>query len=250
MPGCRTVDSAVEKPGIAGDNRPQPVGRRWTTRRPRCRSSRCPQPVEILRPRFHRPLSWAEAPSSASLWTQFGTTPQSPGCGRKKVTESVESGRNQAANRTQDDEQKTPTAPPRRASTATSGPHSLGTGASTAASAPPQPRAATLRDHWLRAARVAAGRCPCLLGRCSPDSRRRTRVAAGSPAAGGGTGGRWGYALLEELGGSTPPARVSDPAPARPPAAVPYAKGRPGTRSPEAPSTSPYGRPQPIVSRS
>ncbi len=92
----------MEKPGIAGDNRPQPVGGRWTTSCTGCGTSRFPQPVEIVRPRFHSPLSWAVGLEPASLWTQFGTTPQSPGCGRKKVTESVESGRNQASNRTPD----------------------------------------------------------------------------------------------------------------------------------------------------
>lgn len=173
----------MEKLGIAGDNCPQPVGHRWTTPCTGCGSPRCPQSVEIVRPRFHRPLSWAEARGEAALWTQFGTTPQSPGCGRKKVTESVESGRNQAGNRTPDGERPYPRGRGR--------PHGRWRG----------------RPHRRRHGRPTAG-AGAALGRCRDRSRvgvregawccRRRSVGAatgplgrrhGSRAAGGGQDG-------------------------------------------------------------
>lgn len=94
---CRTVDSGVEKPRIAGDNRPQPVGRRWTTFCTPCGSFRRPQSVEIVRPRIHNRLTWSDALSAAHPVDTIWTTSQSPGCGRKKVPKSVEGGRNQGA---------------------------------------------------------------------------------------------------------------------------------------------------------
>ncbi|CAM5738946.1 hypothetical protein SAFG77S_01381 [Streptomyces afghaniensis] len=97
----------MEKPGIAGDNRPQPVGCRWTTRCTACGSPRCPQSVEILRPRIHMPLSWSDGPSTAASVDTVWTTSQSPGCGREKVAESVESGRNPAGIRTAGDREMT-----------------------------------------------------------------------------------------------------------------------------------------------
>lgn len=73
----------------------------WTTLRTGCGRSSCPHPVEIVHPRIHNPLSCTDAQPPASLWTQLGTTSQSPACGRKKVGKSVEGGRNRAVNRTQ-----------------------------------------------------------------------------------------------------------------------------------------------------
>lgn len=97
---CRTVDSGVEKLEIAGDNRPQPVGCRWTTSSPACGSRFCPQPVEIFCPRIHKHLTWSDRPSPAAPVDTIWTTSQSPGCGRKKVTKSVEGSRNPAGIRT------------------------------------------------------------------------------------------------------------------------------------------------------
>lgn len=90
----------MEKPEIAGDNGPQPVGCRWTTPCTACGSFLCPQPVEILRPRIHSQVTWSDGPAPAAPVDTVWTTSQSPGCGREKVTESVESGRNPAVNRT------------------------------------------------------------------------------------------------------------------------------------------------------
>jgi hypothetical protein len=86
--------------GSLGTTTPQPVRYRWTTSCTGCGWLPRPQPVEIRRPRFHSPLSWPDAFSPAGLWTTFGTTSQSPGCGRKKVGKSVEDARNQAGIRT------------------------------------------------------------------------------------------------------------------------------------------------------
>ena len=85
---------------IAGDNRPQPVGCRWTTSSPACGSRICPQPVDIFCPRIHNHLTWSDGPSPVAPVDTIWTTSQSPGCGRKKVTESVEGGRNPAGIRT------------------------------------------------------------------------------------------------------------------------------------------------------
>lgn len=85
---------------IAGDNSLQPVGCPWTTPCTGCGSFCCPQPVEITRPRIHNRLTWLDPPSPGSPVDGVGTTSQSPGCGREKVAESVERGRNQAINRT------------------------------------------------------------------------------------------------------------------------------------------------------
>jgi hypothetical protein len=85
---------------MLGDNRPQPVGCPWTTLCTACGSSPGPQAVEILRPRVHRLLTCPDAWPNGCLWTLLGTTSQSPGCGRRKVPESVERDRNQASNRT------------------------------------------------------------------------------------------------------------------------------------------------------
>jgi hypothetical protein len=85
---------------IAGDNWPQPVGCRWTTSSPACGSRICPQPVEIFRPRIHNHLTWSDGLSPAAPVDTIWTTSQSPGCGRKKVAESVEGGRNSAGIRT------------------------------------------------------------------------------------------------------------------------------------------------------
>ncbi|TQJ54260.1 hypothetical protein FBY34_2027 [Streptomyces sp. SLBN-115] len=90
----------MEKPEIAGDKGPQPVGCRWTTPCTACGSFFCPQPVEILRPRIHSQVTWSDGPASTAPVDTVWTTSQSPGCGREKVTESVESGRNPAVNRT------------------------------------------------------------------------------------------------------------------------------------------------------
>lgn len=86
--------------GSLGTTAPQPVGQRWTTSCTACGSLPRPQSVEIRRPRIHNPLSWPDAFSPAHLWMTFGTTSQSPGCGRKKVGKSVEDARNRAGNRT------------------------------------------------------------------------------------------------------------------------------------------------------
>jgi hypothetical protein len=93
----------VEKPTIAGDNPPDPVGCPWTTSCTGCGSSRCPQSVEIVRPRIHNRLTWSDGLSTGLPVETIWTTPQSPACGEEKVAESVESGRNAAANRTADD---------------------------------------------------------------------------------------------------------------------------------------------------
>lgn len=87
---------------MAGDNRLQPVGRRWTTSCTPCGSFLRPQSVESLRPRIHRGLTWSDGLSTAAPVDTIGTTSRSPGCGRQKVTESVESGRNPARIRTVD----------------------------------------------------------------------------------------------------------------------------------------------------
>jgi hypothetical protein len=92
----------VEKLGTAGDNRLQPVGRRWTTSCTPCGSFLRPQSVESLRPRIHRGLTWSDGLSTVAPVDTIGTTSRSPGCGRQKVTESVESGRNPARIRTVD----------------------------------------------------------------------------------------------------------------------------------------------------
>ena len=97
---CRTVDSGVEKLGIAGDNWPQPVGCRWTTSSTAWGSSLCPQTVEIFRPRIHNRLTCSDRLSLAASVDGIWITSQSPGCGRKKVTTSVEEGRNPAGIRT------------------------------------------------------------------------------------------------------------------------------------------------------
>lgn len=100
----------MEKSEIAGDNRPQPVGCRWTTSCTGCGTFLCPQPVEILRPRIHRQVTCPDRPAPRAPVDTVWTTSQSPGCGREKVTESVESGRNPAGNRTPDDRRPTPAA--------------------------------------------------------------------------------------------------------------------------------------------
>lgn len=90
----------MEKLGITGDNRLRPVGHRWTTSRTACGSFLCPQAVESLCPRIHRRLTWSDGLSTVLPVEKIWTTSQSPGCGRKKVTTSVESGRNPAPIRT------------------------------------------------------------------------------------------------------------------------------------------------------
>lgn len=90
----------MEKPEIAGDKRSQPVGCRWTTSCTACGSICYPQAVEILRPRIHSQVTWSDGPAPGAPVDTVWTTSQSPGCGREKVTESVESGRNPAVNRT------------------------------------------------------------------------------------------------------------------------------------------------------
>ncbi len=92
----------MEKLGIAGDNRLKPVGRRWTTPCTPCGSFLRPQSVESGRPRIHKRLTWSDGHSTAPPVDTVWTTSQSPGCGRQKVTESVEGGRNRAPNRTAD----------------------------------------------------------------------------------------------------------------------------------------------------
>jgi hypothetical protein len=87
---------------MAGDNRLQPVGRRWTTSCTPCGSFLRPQSVESLHPRIHRGLTWSDGLSTVTPVDTIGTTSRSPGCGRQKVTESVESGRNPARIRTAD----------------------------------------------------------------------------------------------------------------------------------------------------
>lgn len=76
------------------------MGCRWTTPRTPCGSFLCPQSVENVRPRIHRGLTWTDGPTTAPPVDTIGTTSWSPGCGRQKVTESVESGRNPARIRT------------------------------------------------------------------------------------------------------------------------------------------------------
>lgn len=100
---CRTVDRHVEKRAIAGDNRLEPVGCRWTTSCTGCGPPPCPQSVEILRPRIHNRLTWSDRLSTGIPVDTIWTTPRSPGCGGEKVAESVESGRNPAGNRTPGD---------------------------------------------------------------------------------------------------------------------------------------------------
>ncbi len=156
----------MEKPGFAGDNRPQPVGYRWTTRGPAWGRRSYPQSVEDLRPRFHRPLSWADVQEPACLWTQFGTTSQSPVCGRKKVAESVEEGRNQAGNRTRDDGEETAHSP---------------------ASGAPAARKGRRRAVWRSSERAGAGRRS---GARLPKGRPRAgRRRAGGRAVEGGESG-------------------------------------------------------------
>jgi hypothetical protein len=87
---------------MTGDNRLQPVGHRWTTSCTPCGSFLRPQSVESVRPRIHRGLTWPDGLSTAHPVDTIGTTSRSPGCGRQKVTKSVESGRNQARIRTTD----------------------------------------------------------------------------------------------------------------------------------------------------
>lgn len=99
----------MEKPRIAGDNRPQPVGCRWTTPCTACGSFLCPQAVEILRPRIHRQVTCSDRPAPRTPVDTVWTTSRSPGCGREKVTESVESGRNPALNRTPGERRATAT---------------------------------------------------------------------------------------------------------------------------------------------
>lgn len=86
---------------LLGTTAPNLWAEPWTKLRTGCGRSLCPHPVEIVRPRIHSPLSWADVQPPDSLWTQLGTTSQSPACGRKKVGKSVEGGRNPAGNRTQ-----------------------------------------------------------------------------------------------------------------------------------------------------
>lgn len=78
----------------------RPVGCRWTTPRTPCGSFLCPQSVESVHPRIHRGLTWPDGPTTAPPVDTIGTTSRSPGCGRQKVPESVESGRNPARIRT------------------------------------------------------------------------------------------------------------------------------------------------------
>jgi len=92
----------VEKPAIAGDNRREAVGRPWTTLRTAPGSLLRPQAVESLHPRIHRQLTWPDGLSTVLPVETIWTTSQSPGCGRKKVTTSVERGRNPARIRTAD----------------------------------------------------------------------------------------------------------------------------------------------------
>lgn len=86
---------------LLGTTAPNLWGEPWTTLRTGCGRSLCPHPVEIVRPRIHTPLSCTDVQPPGSLWTQLGTTSQSPACGRKKVGKSVEGGRNSTGNRTQ-----------------------------------------------------------------------------------------------------------------------------------------------------
>lgn len=79
---------------IAGDNRPLPVGCRWKTLSTACGSPFRPQPVEIACPRIHNRLTWPDSAPSGSPVDRIGTTSRSPGCGREKLAESVEEGRN------------------------------------------------------------------------------------------------------------------------------------------------------------
>ena len=104
----------MEKPTITGDNRPEPVGRRWTTPSTVCGSLLRPQPVEIFRPRIHRRMTWPDDLSTARPVDTICITSRSPGCGREKVPESVEEGRNVAGNRTHDDGTATAWAAPQR----------------------------------------------------------------------------------------------------------------------------------------
>jgi hypothetical protein len=97
---CRTVDSRVEKLKIAGDNRAQPVGCRWTTPSPACGSRIRPQPVDIFRPRIHNHLTWSDRLAPTAPVDTVWTTSRSPGCGREKVPKSVEGGRNPGGIRT------------------------------------------------------------------------------------------------------------------------------------------------------
>ncbi len=90
----------MEKLGFTGDKRRRPVGCRWTTPRTPCGSFLCPQSVESVHPRIHRGLTWPDGPTTAPPVDTIGTTSRSPGCGRQKVTESVEGGRNPARIRT------------------------------------------------------------------------------------------------------------------------------------------------------
>lgn len=90
----------MEKPGITGDNRPRPVGGRWTTPCTACGASSGPQAVEIVRPPIHKRLSWPDRSWTAQPVDAIWTTPRSPGCGCKKVAGSVESDRNPADIRT------------------------------------------------------------------------------------------------------------------------------------------------------
>lgn len=76
------------------------MGCRWTTPRTPCGSFLCPQSVESVHPRIHRGLTWPDGPTTAPPVDTIGTTSRSPGCGRQKVPESVESGRNPARIRT------------------------------------------------------------------------------------------------------------------------------------------------------
>lgn len=101
MSCCRTVDSGVEKPGMAGDNSGLPVGGRWTRRRPPCGRIRCPHPVEEGWPQIHMRLTSSDAPSVHRPVDPTGITFPSPGCGRKILAQSVERGRVPPRNRTQ-----------------------------------------------------------------------------------------------------------------------------------------------------
>ena len=78
-----------------------------------CGSFLRPQAVDNGCPQIHSRLTWPDRPSRQPPVDTIWTTSQSPGCGREKVPESVEEGRNPACNRTAGELRATSVRPPR-----------------------------------------------------------------------------------------------------------------------------------------